>query len=405
MKMLIGIGILAVMGCGGAGTTGMTEATPEQIQNSTAALQRPEAVQLVGASNDFGMRLLARLSDGESNVFISPVSVSTALAMAYNGAAGQTKVELAKVLGWQGMELATVNNANANLLRVLQHADPKVASWVANSVWVEKSFPVESSFLQRCEQSYSATVKNLDFASPAALGEINAWVSEKTNEKIPKIIDKIPGDARMYLINATYFNGKWKEPFKKGATQDGVFHAPSGDVTVPMMAQNASFSHAQGGGFRALSMPYGDGKRMSMLIILPDKGKDWRTLDKKAFSPQLGGGQCIVRVPRFKIEYETLLNEPLAAMGMPTIFDPNKADLSGISKADRLFVTRVIHKTFVDVNEEGTEAAAVTGIEAGVTSAPAQPFEFIVDRPFVFLIRDEVTGAVLFAGAIVNPKG
>jgi serpin B len=394
---------VATLGCGGAGTTGLSGPSPEQVQSSTVALQQPDAARLVSANNEFGLRLLSRLTEAGGNVFISPVSISTAVSMAYNGAAGETRAEIARVFGWQGLDLAQLNTANQDLLRVLQHADPKVVSWVANSVWAKEGYPIEPSFLQRCRDSYDAEVKTIDFASPGAPKEINAWVSQKTNEKIKDIIDKIPPEAILYLINATYFNGKWKEPFKKEATQNGVFHAAGGDAQVPMMSQRGRFQHAKGSGFSALALPYGDGTRMSMFIVLPDAGKDWRTVAKPAMEARLTVGECALQIPKFRTEYKTSLKDTLSAMGMPAAFDPAKADLSGISRADQLFIMEVIHKSYVDVNEEGTEAAAVTEIGVGATSEPLRPFEFIVDRPFVFFIRDEVTKAVLFAGLITSP--
>jgi serpin B len=342
-------------------------------------------------------------------VFVSPTSVALALAMTYNGAAGDTKTAMETALHKQGFTTDEINQSYKSLIESLVSIDPKVLLQIANSIWYRQGFNVLPQFLTVNQNFYDAEVSELDFSSPAALGAINGWVDEKTNHKIEKIIEEIPGDVVMYLINAVYFKGIWKYAFDKKNTFDGPFFTTDdSQVTVPFMQQEAEVAYYQGENFSMVDLPYGRGN-FSMTILLPNAGGEvddiTASLNTDNWTTWLTQGyvrKVKLVVPRFTFSYKNILNDELSAMGMGIAFTP-QADFSGINGVGNLNISKVIHKTFVDVNEEGTEAAAVTAVEIEFTSMPADPPVFHVDRPFVFAIRETTTGAILFIGLVKNP--
>jgi serpin B len=279
---------------------------------------------------------------------------------------------------------------------------------IANSIWIREGFEALQAFLDVNKTFFDAVVEVLDFSDPGAADIINAWVKEKTHQKIEEIVEK-PIDAMtvMFLINAIYFKGTWTYEFDPDETAAEVFHAPGGDQTVQMMSMNVTVPYMQTEDFQAVNLPYGD-ELFSMVILLPKPGKDIDALvaalsDEDwanwlgAFAEQEGD----IYLPRFELEYETSLNEVLMALGMEVAFT-GAADFTGIHPAGGLFISNVKHKTYVKVNEEGTEAAAVTSVEIGYTSAP-EGFVLRVDRPFLFVIHDAHSKALLFVGKIVDP--
>jgi serpin B len=292
----------------------------------------------------------------------------------------------------------------------LTNLDPKVAFQIANSIWYKDDFPVLQKFLDDNKKYFDAEVSALDFTQPSALQTINDWVNAKTQGKIPTILDEIPPDAVMYLINAIYYKGVWTYQFDSVDTEDGSFTCANGGiVSCKLMKQEATFAYYADAGTQVIDLPYGD-RSFSMTIIMPTIGT---SIDQYAASltqtqwdeiiSKLDSANVILSLPKFKLEYERTLNDELKAMGMGIAFS-DFADFTRISQDGGLAVSRVLHKTFVEVNEEGTEAAAVTAIEIIETSAeePAKRY-MTIDRPFIFAIREHNSGTILFIGKIVSP--
>jgi serpin B len=370
-----------------------------------------KSIQLVKADNAFTFNLFKKIPDAPGkNLMVSPLSISLALSMALNGAEGTTKTDMINALGLSGLSVDEINQIYSDLVTALKKSDPNVVMNVANSIWIKKTFPVLEPFISTNQKYYDAHVERLDF-NAAALNTINSWVNEKTNAKIPKILDQISADEIMFLINAIYFNGKWQIQFEKDQTQNGSFTLASGaSVSVPYMKIKEKFGYSVQTGYEALKMPYGRGK-FGMVIILPDAGKTpgqimdqmsptaWETLKASLTSST----KVDVWVPRFKFTWESDLNGILSSLGMAVAFSESQANFSKINSTDKLFITKVKHKTYIDVNEEGTEAAAVTSIGIGVTSIGPNGPEFHAIRPFLFFITEEDTGSILFAGKVENP--
>ncbi len=367
---------------------------------------------LVLANTRFGFKLLAEIhrQDDSENIFISPLSVSTALAMTYNGAAGETQQAMAKALELEEMTPQEVNSANAELRKSLENPDPKVELIIANSLWARQGVEFKTNFLQRNRQFFGAEIATLDFNDPQAPGIINQWVDTNTRGKVQKIVEDIDPRMVMFLINATYFKGIWQVEFDKSKTKEGIFHLPGGrGKQVPMMSQSGKYPYYWSESFQAVSLPYGGG-RISLYLFLPDEGHSLidflRNLNQENWEQwmslfrQMEGD---ITLPRFKLEYDEDLDGALKALGMEAAFDPDKANFGGMRSERDLFIQRVKHKAVVEVNEEGTEAAAVTSVEVGVTSVP-EIFTIVVDRPFFFAIRDNQTGTVLFMGVVIEPK-
>lgn len=367
--------------------------------------------------NRFGLGLFSQIarSDSGKNVFISPASAAFALAMLYNGTGGTTRTEMTAALGLGGLPLEELNEANSSLLNSLGKGDSNVELAVANSIWYRNTFQFRQDFLARTRQSYSAEVSALDFDDPGAPGIINEWVKQGTRDKISKMIDQISPDDVMFLMNAVYFKGKWTYPFSRELTSDRDFHRLDGATTqIPMMQQTRELEYFATEAFQAVRLPYGKGS-CSMLLFLPAGDYGLQTLVTAITPERLAEWQTQFRsqdlhlmMPRFTLKYEIFLNDPLTALGMKSAFDPELADLSGLwdrpaAGSFNLFVSYVRQKTFVEVNEEGTEAAAVTDIGIKATSVPPPPIEMIVDRPFICAIVDDHSGLILFMGAIIDP--
>jgi serine protease inhibitor len=371
--------------------------------------------QLVDANTRFGFKLFQQLQQQQpdTNIFVSPSSVAIALSMTYNGATGATQNAMNEALQLNGMSAASLNKANEDLKASLEGSDPKVKLKTANSLWAKQGINFNPEFLKQNQNFYKAKVSALDFSASDALGQINNWVGLNTEGKIPKILDRINPDDAMYLINAVYFKGDWTVPFQKSATKGEPFTLANGEQkNLPTMRRNDSFRYYKNEQFQAVNLPYGSG-RWSMYIFLP-KGKtnlaDFNTtLTEKNWKTWMQGFRAqsgYVQLPKFKTEFSTDLKASLTALGMGQAFDPNNADFSNLTKDRQMMISQVKHKTFVEVNESGTEAAAATSVSIMPTSAqmPQQPFNMIVDRPFFCAIRDNETGTVLFMGHIQNPE-
>jgi serpin B len=372
--------------------------------------------KLVSANNKFGFKLFSEVAAGSAgkNVLISPSSVALALAMVYNGADGETKQALARALELHQMSLEETNRANQQLKSALEKADAKVQLQIANSLWARKGVSFRPDFLERNREFYGAEVTELDFNDPAAPATINGWVSRNTNGKIERIIDQINRDSILFLVNAIYFKGKWTVEFKKENTKEESFTLSGGSQKKhPMMRQSGEYDYFAGKDFQAVSLPYGD-RRVSMYIFLPAKGSSLAEFQKsltadnwEKWMEELDNTPGDIVVPRFRVEYEVELNDALQALGMGLAFDHDRANFSKmVMNGEQVAINKVKHKTFAEVNEEGTEAAAATSAEVTVTSVqvPRERFRMVVDRPFFCVIRDNETGAILFMGAINDPQ-
>lgn len=381
--------------------------TPKNIELSA------KAAEVISNSNEFGIELFTKTVEGENeNLMLSPLSASTALTMLLNGCGGDTYTQLKSTLKYpESMTIAEVNEAYKGLVGQLLDADPKVNLSLANAIFYRNGFEVKPTFLNTMSASFDAYIKGLDFSLPSALTTINGWASDNTNGKIPKVLDEISGDAVMFLMNALYFKGDWSYQFDKSLTDNRPFYFDNGtsaNVTTMMGEVGARFVY--GDSYKVAELPYGR-TNFTMIVIVPDE-----TLESfySGFSPQTWNsitssldsypefGTTEVYMPKFKFSYEKYLNDQLISMGMIDAFSPSLADLSGISDAS-IFVSFVKQNTFVDVNEEGSEAAAVTTIGVEITSGPGTSV-FTVDKPFVFAIRERTTNTLMFIGQVADPR-
>lgn len=420
--------ILIVAGCAAAGSSNETKppVQPEtRLASPTASpvASNPLAGEptmlatvesLVAANNEFGFDLFNQLrsQDKDKNLFISPLSIATALAMTYNGAAGETQQAMARALKFGQMNQTDINQSSAALMAKLKSADPKIELLIANSLWARQGVQFNPAFLDRNRQFFGAEIAALDFANPQAVNTINGWVNQNTKGKIPKILDQIGGDQVMFLINAVYFKGQWQKKFDAARTQNLPFHLASGGTKqTPMMSQSGNYQYLRGDNFQAISLPYGQGGA-SIYLFLPDEtsslngllsGLNFQKWQQWMTSFRNSPGD--VKIPRFKMDYSRDMNDPLKALGMSVAFDRGKADFSGIREQKDLFISQVKHKAVIEVNEEGTEASAATSV--GMTTTSMRPvqqrFNFVADRPFLLAIRDQQTGAILFLGAVFEP--
>ncbi len=366
---------------------------------------------LIRASNGFAFGLLREGSrrDSLDNFFISPLSASMALGMTMNGARGETFAEMRSTLGFGAMEPAEINAAYRSLIDLLLGLDESVDMRLANSIWVHRGFPLHDAFVKTSSESFGATVSPLDFTSPASVTTINDWVEKSTNGKIDRILDEMDPDVVLYLINAVYFKGTWTQQFDARRTQPAPFQRADGtERRVQMMhLEDAAIRAFRSEEVEIVDLPYGR-EAFSMTLVLPPRGRpieEWAaTLTDarwQSWMGQLRDTELDVYLPRFRLEYEQLLNESLKALGMRSAFDAQAADLGGISPVD-LFIDKVRQKTYLEVNEKGTEAAAVTAVGAIPTSLPAA---FRADRPFLLAIRERHSGTLLFIGLIGDPPG
>lgn len=365
-------------------------------------------------NNKLGMDLLSEVeADGNGNTFISPMSLFMALSMIYNGADGGTKTEIAKVLQNEGMNVTELNKANASTLSKLHSNAKKVQLNVANSIWLNEKYHFQTDFSQNNKDYFNANLQEIDIADSQSSKMINDWVKKSTNDKIEKIVDApLDSDLVAILINAIYFKGNWKYEFDKKHTEKRTFYLDDGTTKdVPFMFLNEKLAYMGNEDFQAVSLPYGDGE-MSMKVFLPREnsslGKFRKMLTNdnwEKWNSEFYETKGTVRLPKFQLDYEVLLNEPLKRLGMTTAFSESANFTKMIKESDPLMISKVKQKTYIDVFEEGTEAAGATSVEMTKSSAPVDgPFEMEVNRPFFFAITDDETGLVLFMGSISNPQ-
>jgi serpin B len=373
--------------------------------------------QIIEADNEFGLDIFSRIiqNESEDNFMVSPLSISIALSMAYNGAENETKAQMAKILKVDKFTRDELNQTYKQLLESLGNVDSKVTLDIANSIWYRDTYPVEKSFLEINNSFYNAEVNAANFNDAKTVDRINNWVSDKTNEKIPEIIDNISAETVMFIINAIYFYGNWATEFNAENTTDGYFNLNSeSQILVDMMKRVDTVNYLLNETFAAIELPYGKGK-FNMMLMLPNEDKTVNDLvdqfDAKNWKKWQNEfektNNVDISLPKFKIEYEVGLNPYLKAMGMEDAFTRD-ADFMGINTNKDLFISDVKHKTFVEVDEEGTEAAAVTVVEFGVTSVGPEPdpqyVPFHCTRPFLFAITEKDTGAILFMGKVGRPE-
>ncbi|MDN3579381.1 serpin family protein [Mucilaginibacter flavus] len=365
--------------------------------------------QKANADNAFSLKLFKTTLNGNAdnnNLFLSPLSVSMAIGMTSNGAAGQTLHDIRNTMNFNNFTEDQVNAYYQKLITELPQLDSKTTLKIANSIWYANSITPVPAFLQVNTTSYNAKVQSADFSNAATKDAINNWVSSATNGKIPAIIDNIPSDVIMYLINAIYFKSTWASKFDAAKTKpDNFYLTGGGTVQANMMNGDGNFNYARNADASILELPYSN-KKFSMVVIMPttktvkeyaagiDSAK-WQTL-----MSSLNPGHADVSLPKFKFSYSITLNGILSTLGMSNAFS-DAANFTRINAAGGLRITEVKHKAYVEVNEEGTEAAAATSVSVGITAAPV--YYFKIDHPFMFAIREMKTGLVLFTGVVNDP--
>jgi len=371
---------------------------------------------LIEANNSFGFDFFSKVNEysgGETNLMVSPLSVSMALGMTRNGARRTTLEGMTQTLGFAGLTNHEINESYKYILETFTGLDPKVKLSIANSIWYRNTFTVEQPFITTNQDYFNASVTPLDFSSPSAIVTINAWVKAQTNQLIPTIIEEIPENAVMYLINAVYFKGQWKSQFKVSDTQLKPFYlADNSEIQAESMLQHTTISYFKGTGFRAVELPYNQGN-FTMTVLLPDADKTVNDVISQltqenwnAWGSQFANTDIQLQLPKFRYDYnEENMKSILSDMGMGVAFDPNNADFTGINSGGGLYISDVKHKTFIETDEEGTEAAAVTSVGVGTTSAgPDEPLYMTIDRPFIYFIREKSSGTILFIGTVMNPN-
>lgn len=377
--------------------------------------------KLVQGSNQFAFELYGKLRSAEGNLFFSPTSISTAFAMTYVGARGDTAGQMSKVLHFP-QDVNQTSTEFASLVKQL-NGDGKDRGYklsIANAIWGQKGHPFAAAFLTTLKDSYAAPLTEMDFKTAAepARQEINGWVAKQTADKIKDLVPPgaIDGSTRLVLTNAVYFKGDWADKFDPKLTHDGDFVlAPGQKTTTPLMNRGGSYGYAQvtlAGGAKAqlLELPYAN-NALSMLILLPEKMDGIADVEQalsveklQEWAGKLRKQEVHVSLPKFKTTAELSLKETLSSMGMPLAFS-DQADFSGMTGKPDLCISAAIHKAYVDVNEEGTEAAGSTAIIMKPTAVPRETPVFRADHPFVYIIRENGTGAVLFIGRLSNPVG
>lgn len=411
------LGSLFLAACGGAPGGRMAESSRSREKNPNAG--QDDIRTLADGNNTFALDLYQSLRGEDGNLVLSPFSISLALAMTYAGARGETESQMAQVLHLPNQEQAhpsfnALDLALADTGINLDKEQEPMQLNIANALWAEQTYTFLPDFLDTLAVNYGAGVHLSDFINNAQTERkaINAWVSDKTEDKINDLLgENAVGPAtRLVLVNAIYFKADWLTPFDANNTNDGAFNLLDGSqVQVPMMGQEMTIPYAAGDGYQAVELPYA-GETAAMDIIVPDAGRfdeiestltyDMLTEITSGMSPTTLG----LRMPKFKVEGSFQMAETLKEMGMPAAFDSASADFSGMTGNNDLFIGNVIHKAFAAVDEKGTEAAAATAVVMLERAAPMQKLSVIIDRPFIFLIRDLESGQILFMGRVLNPQ-
>lgn len=404
MKKLLAATALLTLAC----TTTPPTGTPAPLTALPRALTVAEQ-EISARSNAFAFALFKRIAASPTeNTFVSPLSVSMALGMTLNGAANATLDSMRATLGFAGMSLADINAGYRGLIDLLSGLDRTTDLRIANSIWFRKGYTANPAFVTALDDAFDASARPLDFALATAPDTINRWASAATAGRIPEVIQRIASTDVMFLLNAIYFKGKWREPFARAETRDAPFEAAfGGPQTVKMMRREITVRQASSTLYQAIDLGYGN-DAFTMTLLLPGQGLDVHDLvdslsDARwtALADALRPQKVVVSIPRLTLEYERQLKDDLTAMGMGIAFEDGAADFREIFLPSQPgpFIEFVKHQTFVQVNEEGTEAAAVTTVGVGVTSAPPS---FTADRPFLLVLRERFSGTILFMGKILR---
>jgi serine protease inhibitor len=370
-----------------------------------------DQVTLIESENTFAFDFFGELMKTtgiNGNVMVSPLSISVALSMTLNGADGATRDSMLKALRVAGITPEAINNAYKNLAEALLSVDKRINMSIANSVWTENNFVVKQPFIDILKNYYDAESRSFDINDPSAPDDINAWIEDKTNGLIKKMVESLNDNTVMLLINAIYFKGKWKSQFDETKTEQMPFYTPSGSSPdVPMMRQTTDFEVYDGDGFILAEFPYGQGNYV-MDVVLPDEMNgisgllpQFTEANFQTWLNHLAERETNLYFPRFKYGFKKQLKGILTTMGMGIAFTDD-ADFSNISDLD-LLINEVTHQTFIETNEEGTEAAAVTIVDIGVTSMPPPPLVVKLDHPFIYLIRETTTNSIIFMGMVADP--
>lgn len=410
MKHILAILLLAtvVVAC----DTDETVPQPEPGLNTTLnCSDQPALCELNDANNEFGFDIFRKLHQEApgDNIFISPMSIGAALAMTTNGAAGATRSDMEGTMHLEAMGIEGANAAYQTLLQVLPALDPAVKAKLANSIWYREGVAVVPEFIETTETYYESEVQELDFSDPASKDVINGWVSDNTDGLIEEVINQIPGNVVMYLINAIYFKGAWKQEFDPERTATAPFRLADDSQTEVEMMHNGGLwlPYLETDNFQAVDLAYGD-SIFSMTVILPNENVTVGTVIDELESPAWNDWVASFRIdsvffglPKFEMEYEKELNDVLKDLGMARAFNAGAADFSNLIQGGGVWIDQVKHKSFIEVNEQGTEAAAVTSV-AVIESIPDIPI-MVMNRPFLFVIRENRSNSILFIGKMINP--
>lgn len=396
--------ILLLSACG-------TENKSLKVPNE-AEFQQDDYQKIVPSNNELAFQLLQVVEENEEgNVFISPTSLLMALAMVYNGADGETKEEIAKVLHTT-LEPKEFNQANASLMDMLYQNSDEITLEVANSIWLNESYQFQEKFKENTMNYFNAKTEEIDITNPESVNRINDWVKKVTHGKIDEIVENpLDPDLVTILINAIYFNGAWTYPFNPELTESRTFTLEDGSKKeTPFMIETRDWYYFENETFQAICLPYGDNQNMSMKIFLPKENSDLHefrsilTMENwNKWNQAFNRIEGTLLLPKFQLTYETELNETLKQLGMKSAFQKG-ADFTKMIQEDiPIWISKVKQKTYIDVNEKGTEAAAATSVEIVTEMAVDQPFFMEVNRPFFITITEDITGTILFTGFITNP--
>lgn len=404
--LLILIGIILLAGCSRHGTGPGEGGNYLELRPLTAKEQI-----IVNSNQEFGLNLLQRIGEDDptGNLFISPLSVSMALGMTLNGAAGQTYTDMQQTLGLAGLTENEINRAYKSTMDLLMSIDPDVITQIANSIWVRQDYPVEPAFIDTNEYYFDAMAAERDFSDGGTLDEINGWIADNTNDLITEMLDYIDPSAIMYLINAIYFKAIWEIEFNKDDTGPATFYSDNGSQTIDMMSMTADLQYFEDDQAQVIDMHYGRGN-FTMTVFLPAADVDLNTFldslnDDRLYYylANLTEKNGTIYLPRLKTRYNLLMNDVLISLGMESAFSPI-ADFTRINANGGIYISRVLHEAFVQIDEEGTEAAAATIVEMKeLSGGPEVDFVMNVNQPYLFLIRERETDAILFMGKIHEP--
>ncbi len=383
------------------------------------AFGETESMMRASADNGaFAFDIFAELRSEEGNLFFSPFSISSALAMTYGGAGGDTASQMEKALRFTGGQELThraFSELGERMAEIQKEGNVELS--IANSIWPQSGYPFLTEYLSLLDENYGVEITPLDYArEPEPSRErINGWVEEKTKEKIKDLIPQGSIDplTRMVLVNAIYFKGNWEDQFDPEATEEAPFTLSSGkEVNARLMSRSGNYKYAELPGFQMIDLPYA-GRDLSMVVLLPSAGTSITSLEEKMTIENFENWKKLMTdqkvslfLPRFRITWGSFsLVKALQSLGMVDAFSSTRADFSGMDgRTDWLYITDVLHKAFVDVNEEGTEAAAATAVVVGARSVAAPPVVFRADRPFLFIIQEKSTGSILFMGRVSEPE-